>query len=389
MGRHSALVVAAAVLAMTAAACGTVTSPGRSRTLAPSPPPSLATSLVTAGGTWAVAVLGGLAARHNNFWQLFVRPAGSTAWRLATPPGVASNGGLVLAGLPGSAGTAGRSVIAGFQPSQSLRFSPLASTRDNGATWRAAVLGAGLADVPDALAAAPDGGRFLALLADGGIQQAGPAAAAWSPLTSLHALAATPAGRRCEPAAAAAISFSPSGAPLLGAACSRPGVVGIFSYAAGAWRPAGPALPATDAGRRAQVLRLTRTAAGEAALLAVRSGRSARLLAGWSRDGRRWTVSGPLSPGATAVRASGFTASGRVWVLLANGQADAISARGAAWHQLPRPPRRTAALAFGPAGSVDALAASGSRLTVWLARGSSSWRQVQVLHVPVAYDSSG
>ena len=31
----------------------------------------------------------------------------------------------------------------------------------------------------------------------------------------------------------------------------------------------------------------------------------------------------------------------------------------------------------------------GSRLTVWrLARGSASWRQVQVLHVPVAYGSS-
>ena len=77
-------------------------------------------------------------------------------------------------------------------------------------------------------------------------------------------------------------------------------------------------------------------------------------------------------------------------MLLANGQADMIAGRGAAWRQLPLPPRRTAALAFGPAGSVDALAADGSRLTVWrLARGSASWRQVQVLHVPVAYGSSG
>ena len=27
------------------------------------------------------------AASHNNFWQLFVRPAGTSTWRLATPPG--------------------------------------------------------------------------------------------------------------------------------------------------------------------------------------------------------------------------------------------------------------------------------------------------------------
>jgi hypothetical protein len=389
MGRRTPLTVVAAVLAMTAAACGSVISRGGPRA-APPPPSGLATSLDTTGATWAVAVLGGSAARHNNFWQLFVRPAKSAAWRLVTPPGVASNGGLVLAGQPGSAGEAGRSVIAGFRPSQSLAFSPLATTRDDGARWRAAVLDAGLADVPDALAVAPGGDRLLALLASGGIQQAGPGAAAWSPLTSVHALAATSPGRRCEPAAVAAVAFSPSGAPLLAAACSRPGVVGIFSYAAGTWRPDGPPLPSPEAGRRVQVLRLTRTAAGEAALLAARSGRSAGLLAGWSHDGSRWTLSGPLSLGATAVRASGFAASGRAWVLLANGQADVIAARGAAWGQLPRPPSGTAALAFGPEGSVDALAAGGSRLTVWrLARGSASWRQVQVLHVPVAYGSSG
>ena len=72
------------------------------------PPPSLATSLMTPGGTWAVAELGGSAAQHNNFWQLFLRPARSTTWRLVTPPGVASNGGLVMAGL------GGRSLIVGF-----------------------------------------------------------------------------------------------------------------------------------------------------------------------------------------------------------------------------------------------------------------------------------
>jgi hypothetical protein len=189
----------------------------------------------------------------------------------------------------------------------------------------------------------------------------------------VHALATAPAGRRCAPAKAAAVAFSPSGDPLLAVTCSRPGVVGIFSHTAGTWRSAGPSLPSSEAGRRVQVLRLTRTPAGEAALLAARSGRSAGLLAGWSRDGRRWTVSGPLGLGGTAVRASGFAASGRAWVMLANGQADEIAARGAAWRPLPRPPQRTAALAFGPAGSVDALAASGSQPTVWeLARGTAS-----------------
>ncbi len=106
-----ALLTSVLLAAMLAAGCGSAagqaTAPPR-----PATPPSLATSLATATGTWAVAVMGGSAASHNNFWQLFARPAGTSTWRLATPPGVASNGGLVLTGLRGG------SVLAGFRPSQ-------------------------------------------------------------------------------------------------------------------------------------------------------------------------------------------------------------------------------------------------------------------------------
>lgn len=380
---RAAAAIAAGVVAATVASCASVSSQAHSRATPP-PPPSLATTLVTPGGTWAVAELGGSAARNNNFWQLFERPAGSTTWRLVTPPGVASNGGLVMAGLGGP------SLIAGFRPSQLLKFTPLATTRDSGSTWSPTVLAAALADVPDALAAAPGSGRLLALLAGGRVDQAGPGAATWTSLTSVHALAAAAASRRCSPDTLTAVSFSPSGDPVLGAACTRPGTVGIFSYAAGAWRMAGPALPAPLASRQIQVLRLTSTASGEAALLAARSGRSTELLVARTSDGTHWTVSRPLNPGAPAVRASGFAAAGGAWVLLDNGQGYTISGQNAAWRRLPRPPAATAALAFGPAASIDALAARGSRLTDWqLARGSETWRQAQVLPVPVPYGSSG
>ena len=99
----TSLLLAATMLAAgCGSAAGQATAPAR-----PTAPPSLATSLATATGTWAVAVMGGSAASHNNFWQLFVRPDGTSTWRLATPPGVASNGGLVLTGLRGRVG-AGR-----------------------------------------------------------------------------------------------------------------------------------------------------------------------------------------------------------------------------------------------------------------------------------------
>ena len=69
--------------------------------------------------------MGGPAAAHDDFWQLFVRPAGASRWVLVTPQGVADNGGLVAA-----AGTT--SVTVGFRPSQNLAFSPLATSTDAG-----------------------------------------------------------------------------------------------------------------------------------------------------------------------------------------------------------------------------------------------------------------
>ena len=58
---------------------------------------ALAGSAEYPGGTWAEVMMGGSAAQHNNFWELFVRPSGATAWKLATPLGIASNGGFAVA----------------------------------------------------------------------------------------------------------------------------------------------------------------------------------------------------------------------------------------------------------------------------------------------------
>lgn len=81
-------------------------------------------------GTWAVTVMGGSAAQHNDFWQMFICPAGSSRWQLVTPPGAADNGGLVLTASDGP------SLVTGFRPSQNLTFTPLIETSDG----RAAVV---------------------------------------------------------------------------------------------------------------------------------------------------------------------------------------------------------------------------------------------------------
>jgi len=365
---------AAAVLACAGLMAGCGSQPARVTGTGPPPVTApLSTSLVTAQGTWAVAVMGGPDA-DDKFWQLFFRPVTSDRWSLVTPPGVADNGGLVAAG--GAA-----SMVVGFRPSQNLVFSPLATSTDAGRNWTPGLLDAGLADTPGAIAVGPSG-RTLALLQDGTVEAATADAAAagqWASLTTLKALAASAPGRACGLEGVTAVSFGPDKNPMAAGSCARPGAAGVFTDAGGTWRSAGLTLPA---GGRVGVLALTATAGGNAALLAT--GNS--LLAAW-RDGTRWTVSAPVT--ADGVRALGFGPGGSAWLLLGGGRAETIAgAAGSAWRALPPVPPRTGTLAPGTGGSYDALAVAGSRLTVWrLTQGA--WAKVQQITVPVQYGSSG
>jgi len=367
------------------AACGSQ----RAAVTSPAPPVAavpLNTSLVTAQGTWSVALMGGSAASHNNFWQLFVRPAGASRWSLVTPEGVADNGGLVAAG-------ASTSLVVGFRPSQNLTYSPLATSADTGKNWTPGLLYADLADTPGALAVGPSG-RTLALLQDGTIQTAPTAAAAsagqWTPLTTRNALTASAPGRSCGLAGVTAVSFGPNKDPMAAGSCARPGVAGVFIDTGGTWRSAGLTLPVKDT---VQVLGLAATADGNRALLAA--GNS--LFAAWW-NGTRWTVSDPLAAG-TSVRALGFGAGGSAWLLLGGGRAETIGGTGGSWQALPSVPSGTVTLApqgsasLAPGstatggGSYDALAVSGAKLTVWrLATGA--WAKVQLITVPIVYGSS-
>jgi len=358
-----------------AVGCGSQVAPATTPALRVQTAP-LSTSLVTAQGTWAVAVMGGSAAGENNFWQLFVRPAGAARWSLVTPQGVADNGGLVAAG--------GASLVVGFRPSQGLAFSPLATSSDTGRDWTPGLLDADLADVPDAIAVAPSG-QTLALLHDGGIEAAASAAAAtagqWSRLTTLSALAASAPGRGCGLVAVNAVTFGPNNVPMTAGSCARRGVAGVFADRGGVWQAAGPVLAAGFGGDQVQVLGLSHNAA----LLAA----GTSLLAAWS-DGGRWTVSAPVAAAGDeqGVSASGFGPGGSVWVLLGGGRAETIGGPGGSWRALPTLPKGTATLAPGSGSSYDALAVAGSRLTVWrLAAGA--WVQVQVINVPITYGSSG
>ena len=330
--------------------------------------------------------MGGPVATHDNFWQLFARPAGSSRWKLVTPPGTADNGGLVLA----SAG--GGSLITGFRPSQYLTYTPLTITRNAGQAWSSTgPLDGALADVPDALAAAPATGHLLALTADGTAELAAPGYTSWTTLATQRSLAATPPGRRCGLQDLTAAAFSPSGQPLLAGTCSHPGTAGIFAGTGGTWHAAGPALPAALASQPVQVLRLTSTASSTVALLVAGTGPAASLLAAWSADsGSHWTLSPPFRLNGATPNSASFGPGDTAAIVLNGNRGQTVAGPGTSWRALPALPPGTVTLAAGPAGGFDALAAGRTTMTIWqLAPGSAAWARAQAISVPVQFGSSG
>jgi hypothetical protein len=393
--RWPATAVTAGLVAAALAGCGSTRAGGAGRPAAAAPP-SLATSVSYPDGTWAVLVMGGSAAQHNDFWQVFVRPTGTQArWQLATPLGVASNGGIAVAA------TGGPSLVAALLPSQDLRFSPLARSTDNGAKWTAdGLLDAPLAATPSALAAAPSGG-LIALTRTGTVEVAGHPGGSWTRLATERSVARSPAARSCGLTGLTAAGYTASGATLLAGSCSRGGHAGLFVRGAGGgWLATGPALPAGLAGRQVAVLQLTRAGTDDVALLQAGTGRTASLIGAWSTgNGRSWQLSAPY-PLAGAQPRSAAVAGRALGVLLGSahgtpGRAVTLAGPGAAWQALPALPAGTAALragavtlAAGPAGGFQLLTARVGQLSVWAA-GSGGWDRSQVMNVSIPYGSSG
>ncbi len=350
------------------------------------PRESMDTSLNNATGTWAAVVMGGSAAQYNNFWQLFIRPAGTSTWKLVTPPGTADNGGLVLAI------GAGPAAISAFRPSQLLTYTPLIQTGDGGKAWSALnPLDAPLASSPAALALDPTGsGELIALTTASTAEQASLSVDKWATLASLRTLAATQAGRQCGLSALTAVGYLPSGVPVLAGTCSRPGVAGIFADQDRSWQAAGPALPSSLANQEVTVLRLLTVGKQTVALLRAGQGRDASLLAAWSSPvANQWTVSPPLELHGTALTSASFGPAGSVATIIGGGTATVITPAATSWRRLPALPPGTATVAFSAAGPADALAVHGSTLTVWqVAAAGQAWTRVQVINVPIEYGSS-
>ena len=377
-----ALPLAAACLAMLAAGCASTSSPPAADPAQLPPLPTLASSVTSGDATWVTLPMGAPSG-PNQFWELFTRSPSGRSWSLRTPPDIATNGALVLAIQDP------RTLVTGIRPSLDLAFSPVTVTSNGGSSWSTVPPDPGLADLPDALAATADA-RLIALDRDQQVQTAGPGSS-WTVLTTQKALAATAAARSCALSQLTAAAFTPAGSPLLAGTCGQAGVAGIFSYASGAWHLTGPPMPTALAGQHVQVVRLTKTADGDVALLETGSVGSVGLIAAWTGDGgQHWALSPVASMGGSYVASASFGPGGAVAVALSDGRGQTVAGPGASWQALPAlPPGRAVVLVLPAGGGTEALAATGSTLTAWQLSGTPGrWTKTQSVNVPIQYGSS-
>ena len=173
----------------------------------------------------------------NTFWEEFALPSGADQWIERTPPDVADNGGLVTA--PTSGG-----VVVGFRPSADLKFSPLASTSDSGATYTPGLLTDGLANVPDALSVTASG--QAAALTPTQVLTSAAGLSGWRAVATLSAISTSSAGRACGVQRLTAVLVTENGL-FTGTACSAPGVVGLLERSGSQFESAGLHLQGGDA----------------------------------------------------------------------------------------------------------------------------------------------
>lgn len=383
-GLAPALVVGLAV-------CGALSATTPSGAAAPSTP--VVSSVSTPSDSWVILPMGDLSDRNNTFWELFRAVPGSSHWSLVTPPGVADNGGLVEGASDGAA-------LVGILPSDLLHFSPLSQSDDGGNSWGPALLPAGLAPRPDALAyQVPSPGGAIALMGDGRVLSAPGNLSSWSPLVSATGLGRTRPG--CGVTAVDAVALLPTSTPVIATGCRRGGHVGVFTRTTGSWHSIGFTLGGSLRGSATTVLRLEVTGSSTTALVSASRAGHRALVALWRTGIAPWSASTPLPVSSgNPVLSTSVGAGGALAVLLGSSRGGrvAFDIRSGVrlWSPLPRLPSGTSALALPTApttldaGEVDAFTVDGGSLGVFaLTPSGTTWVRVQSSQIPIAYGSSG
>ena len=337
----------------------------------------LATSVTSAGGTWAVVPAGQIDDPHNTLWQLLEVPPGTDQWTDdVTATGAATNGGLVLA-------AAGPTVEVAVVPFGQLQYSPVVAV----SSGTSGPLPVGIKAAVSALAVGP-GGRTAAVTGDGRILEATGTLDTWRPVAGLAQLSGA--------VAVNGVTYGPHGTLMAGATAGRPGRVDLYERGPdGQWSLVGPELPASDRSDRAEVVWLGMPSAGVTALVALTGPGGDRLtVTGQSPAGTgAWAIGPTLAMPDRDSLLSVSALDGQVLVLQQRGRRltlDGSTGPDGAWTRYPTPPAGTVDVlrTVQADAQIVALSVDGARLTSYTLD-HKDWRPTQTLTVPLESGTSG
>lgn len=344
-----------------------------------------------------VLPMGDLGHEVNTFWQVVTAGRGPGHWALATPKGVADNGGLVAATAPWESPGP---VLVGVLTSELLKYSPLAATATAGRAWTPGLLPGPLAPGPTTLASLGQG-RYAAIVGRDGtavVTTAG-SLARWTTLVSLARLRATSAAKACDLQALTAVGETPGGTLLVGGRCAGRGRIGLFERRSGSWHEIAPRLTGAVAPSVSSVEMLKPAGSGDQAIVGVARrgpngqvidglvGLSGSAAAGWQQS--RSVIY--LTNGAHVQAVAEGQESGLA-VVMANGStAEPTGERlevleSDVWRSEGNLPMDTQAVSLD-GGHPTAFLVERSTLTIE-GRGTTGWHRVQQIHVPIEYGSS-
>jgi hypothetical protein len=369
------------------------------------PAPPLTSVGVDGSGFTASVAMGDLSEPVNTFWQLLYRPDSSSRWTLITPPGTATNGGVVVA--PSTTGA----LTTGILASLGLTFSPLAATPNLGGNWATGVLPGPLAVVPSSIAI--DGSRVLALLGtDRGevVESRGAfTASSWTSIGDIQQLQALRDASGCDVGALTALAAA-NGVALVGARCatsvpitppsSTPrwgagvpvadgmgSTMPLFVRIDDTWEAGGPSFVGPS-----EVLRISPAHGGFVAVIESRTGTTTNVAVLRITDGQGIVERlGSIALDGGTVASSAVDRAGVTDLVVRSAggtcRAYAFGFRDARVVGLPALPVG-ACVVVGAPGNLQSLRIEGSIVLVYGVGPAHRWQVVQRLVVPIQYGSS-
>ena len=332
----------------------------------------------------------------NYFYESFTS-SGLSPWKLSTPTGAATNGGISI-----SSPTKGAAAILGFDYLHLAAGVALSGGFETGPGQVLPDLKKG----PSSLSVSPSG-LVAVLTADGRVMTAASLGGPYRLVTSQATLERTSAGKSCGLSQLSAVTWSAAGDLVVGGTCSTPGNVGVFYLSGSGVSPTSPvrwSQPLMHAtGSPTTVLRLDAGGADVTALVASgTTGASVGVqeLSGSLTSSQAVAAANNASqvlrvtPSSIIATSSYTTATGSVEEVLtyqAGAAAHvAVLAPGAAPVVSPSLPLTIQSAVVGVDGrTLDAFCVTnGGTLTVFSLGATGKWEAGQQVKVAVPYGSS-